>query len=86
MLSKPAIIIPITDSSSNHQMSNALEFSKFGAVVIEEANLTPHIIINQINLLLKPENYSSISEKLKTFATPDAADKIASVLLAQLIR
>ena len=80
MLSKPAIIIPITDSSSNHQMSNALEFAKFGAIVVEEANLTPHIIINQINLLLKPENYNSISEKLKTFAMPDAADKIASVL------
>ena len=82
MLGKPAIIIPITNSSSNHQLENALEFSKFGAVVIEEENLTPHIIISQINSLLKPENYNIISEKLKTFATPDAADKIASALLS----
>ncbi len=81
MLGKPAIIIPITNSSSDHQLENAFEFSKFGAAMIEEDNLTPHIIINQIQSLLEPEKYSSISEKLKTFAMPDAADKIAVVLL-----
>jgi UDP-N-acetylglucosamine--N-acetylmuramyl-(pentapeptide) pyrophosphoryl-undecaprenol N-acetylglucosamine transferase len=81
MLGKPAIIIPITNSSSGHQLENALEVSKFGAAMIEEANLTPHIIINQIQSLLEPDKASSISEKLKTFATPDAAEKIASALL-----
>jgi UDP-N-acetylglucosamine--N-acetylmuramyl-(pentapeptide) pyrophosphoryl-undecaprenol N-acetylglucosamine transferase len=80
-LGKPSIIIPITNSSSNHQFENALEFSRFGAAMIEEQNLTPHIIINQIQSILEPEKYNSVSEKLKTFATPDAADKIASALL-----
>ncbi len=80
-LGKPAIIIPITNSSSDHQLENALEFSKFGAAMIEEQNLTPHIIINQIQSLLEPDKYNSTSEKLKTFATPDAANKIASALL-----
>ena len=80
-LGKPAIIIPITNSSSDHQLENALEFSKFGASMIEEENLTPHILINQIQSLLEPEKYNSISEKLKIFATPDAAGKIASALL-----
>ena len=83
-LGKPAIIIPITNSSSDHQMANALEFAKSGGVVIEEENLTPHIIISQINSLLQPDKYSSISEKLKTFAMPDAAEKIASALLPLL--
>jgi len=82
ILGKPAIIIPITNSSSDHQLENALEFSKFGAAMIEEENLTPHIIINQIQSILEPDKYNSIGEKLKTFATPDAADKIASALLA----
>ena len=81
MLGKPAIIIPITNSSSDHQLENALEFSKFGGDVIEEENLTPHILISQIKSLLEPDKYNSIREKLKTFATPDAAEKIASVLL-----
>ncbi len=81
MLGKPAIIIPITNSSSDHQLANALELSRFGAALIEEQNLTPHIIISQINSLLQSERYNTVSEKLKSFATPDAAEKIASVLL-----
>ncbi len=80
-LGKPTIIIPITNSSSDHQLENALEFSKFGAAMVEEENLTPHILINQIQSLLQPDKYNSVSEKLKTFATPDAADKIAAALL-----
>ena len=49
--------------------------------MIEEENLTPHIVINQIKSLLEPEKLSSISEKLKTFAVFDAAEKIAEILL-----
>jgi len=78
---KPAIIIPITNSAGNHQMNNAIAFNKFGAVLIEEENLTPHILISQIEYLLKPENYAVVSEKIKSFTIPDAADKIASFLL-----
>lgn len=83
---KPAIIIPITKSSTNHQIKNAEEFSRFGAVLIEEANLSPNILINQIESLLKPENYSIISEKIKQFARVDAADKVADTLLAEATR
>jgi len=82
MVGKPTIVIPITNSSSGHQLQNALEFSRFGATMIEEENLTPHILINQISSLLEPDKFNAISEKLKTFASPDAADKIAAVLLA----
>lgn len=84
MLGKPVILIPLsTKGSRGDQIANALEFSKFGAVVIEEENLTPHIIINQVQSLLEPDRHNFISEKLKTFAVPDAADKIASALLEQ---
>lgn len=81
-MGKPAIITPITDSAGNHQMNNAIAFNKAGAVLLEEENLTPHIFISQIEYLLKPENYTTISERIKSFATPDAAEKIASALLA----
>jgi len=83
LLGKPAIIIPITKSSSDHQLENAMEFTKFGGVYIEEENLTPNILINQIESLLEPANYESISQKIKSFASPDAADKIAATLLGQ---
>lgn len=78
---KPVILIPITNSSADHQLANAREFSKFGAVVLEEQNLTSHILINQIESLLNEENYAKISANIKTFAKPEAADKIASALL-----
>jgi len=81
-LGKPAILIPLsTNASRGEQITNALEFSKFGASMIEEENLTPHILINQINSLLQPEKYNTVSQNLKTLAMPDAAEKIALVLL-----
>lgn len=82
MLGKPAIIIPLsTTASRGEQVINAIEFAKLGAVMIEEENLTPHIVISQINSLLEPGRYNSVSEKIKNFAMPDAADKIAAILL-----
>src|SRR3989339_130404 len=80
-LGKPAIIIPLGNSASNHQFLNAKEFSQSGAVMIEEQNLTPHIILNQIENLLNPENYLNVSEKIKSFALVDAADKVAEQIL-----
>lgn len=80
-LGKPAIIIPLGNSASNHQFLNAKEFSQAGAVMIEEQNLTPHIILNQIENLLNPENYLNVSEKIKSFALVDAADKVAEQIL-----
>jgi len=80
-LGKPAIVIPITKSTSNHQMKNAEEFAKFGGILLKEENLTTHILLNQIDILLNPENYAKVSEEVKKFATPEAANKIADILL-----
>ena len=85
LLGKPAVLIPITSSSGGHQLANAVEFSKFGAVYIEEENLNPNILINQIEALFEPVKYQDVSEKIKTFASPDAADKIAATLLGQSV-
>ena len=81
-LGKPAVIIPLSrEASRGDQIQNALEFAKYGAVVIEEANLTSHILINQIQNLLEPANEQAVSAKIKTFAKLDAADRIAQVLI-----
>ncbi len=81
-LGKPAIIIPLSKvSSRGDQIDNAIEFQKYGGVMIEEANVTSHIIINQIQELLEPARYQAVSEKIKTFAKPNAANTIASELL-----
>ena len=83
MLGKPAILIPLsTKASRGEQIANALELAKYGAVMIEEENLTPHIVLSQIKYLLRPENYETISQRIKSFATPEAADKIAEAILS----
>ena len=85
-LGKPAIVIPYPYSAGDHQKANALEFAKFGGVILEEENLKPSILIDQIEYLLKPENYSLISQKIKQFAKPDAAKTIAEQILNYVVR
>ncbi|HZZ99253.1 MAG TPA: UDP-N-acetylglucosamine--N-acetylmuramyl-(pentapeptide) pyrophosphoryl-undecaprenol N-acetylglucosamine transferase [Candidatus Paceibacterota bacterium] len=80
-LGKPAIIIPITNSQGDHQTQNALEFQKYGGDIIQEANLTSHILLDQIKNLLDATKSSELSAKIKSFAKLDAADRIAQVLL-----
>ncbi len=76
---KPAIIIPLKGAASDHQLANAREFAKFGAILIEQDNLTSHIMINEIETAY--ENRVELSQKIKQFARPDAAQIIARELL-----
>lgn len=80
-LGKPGIIVPIADSSNGHQLTNAVEFTKFGGILMEGSNLTTHILLNEIKTLLEPAKYADVSQKIKQFATPDAAEKIAIAIL-----
>lgn len=82
MVGKPVIVIPLANAGSGHQLANAMEFSKYGAVIVEGANMTPHIILSQIQLLLEPERSAQVSQQIRSFATPDAAEKIAAALLS----
>ncbi|TSC75207.1 MAG: hypothetical protein G01um101444_53 [Parcubacteria group bacterium Gr01-1014_44] len=96
-LGKPAVVIPIKRSAANHQYYNAVEFSKFGGIIIEEDNLVPSVFINQIENAY--QNRAELGQKIKGFVYPvrdregpqrdpssyganlDAADKIANSLL-----
>ena len=83
-LGKPGIVIPIVNSANNHQLANAIEFSKFGGVIIEGSNITPHILMNQISALLEPTRYAQVSQQIRQFATPNAATDIAVAILDNL--
>src|SRR3989344_5881620 len=80
-LGKPAILIPLTKKASRgEQITNAIEFSKYGGVFIGEDNLVASVLIGQIENAY--QNRAEIGQKIKGFATPAAADKIASLLLS----
>lgn len=79
----PSILIPILDSNGDHQLKNAFNYARSGgAVVIEESNLKPHVLLSEINRLFdKPQVLESMRVGAKNFARVDAAHKIANKLL-----
>lgn len=80
---KPIIIIPIPEDISRDQRKNAYAFAENGAAsVIEEKNLTPHLLIQEIHSIMSdPGRYDAMSDASKQRALPGAAEKIATLLL-----
>ena len=80
---KPSIIVPITESNGDHQRKNAYNYAATGACeVIEEKNLTPHVLVSEINRLVgDKELLQKMSEATKEFTNPDAEDKIAEEII-----
>ncbi len=79
----PSVLIPIAESNGDHQRKNAFNYARAGGcVVIEEANLTPQILINEITRIINDHVLrESMSTAAKNFARPDAADLIAHEVL-----
>lgn len=81
---KPAIIIPIPESISHDQRTNAYAYAETGAaVVIEEANLAPHILVSEIRRITSnPELAKRMGASAEGFTDPDAARVLAREVLA----
>ena len=80
---KPSIIIPIPEDISRDQRSNAYAFARSGAAtVLEEHNLTESLLTSVINSIIgNPSHAAQMGRAASTFVAPDAAEKIATVLL-----
>ncbi len=84
----PAILIPIPESVSHDQRTNAYAYAHTGAaVVIEEGNLTPHLLASEVRRITGDAATSAtMSAAAATFSTGDAArviaDEIASIGLS----
>ena len=81
---KPSILIPIPESVSHDQRSNAYAYARTGAtVVIEEENLTPHLLSSEIrNIITNPEIAKRMSASAEGSTDPDAARILAKEVLA----
>jgi UDP-N-acetylglucosamine--N-acetylmuramyl-(pentapeptide) pyrophosphoryl-undecaprenol N-acetylglucosamine transferase len=79
----PAIVIPITASNGDHQRKNAYAYAKTGAgIVIEENNLTEHVLLAEIdNLIGDPERRTKMSKNATLFVGENAAKTIATELI-----
>ena len=79
----PSIIVPITESNGDHQRKNAFSYARSGAaIVIEEKNLSPHILTTEIKRVLDdPELQEKMKKGAEKFAHPNAAHLIAKALI-----
>ncbi len=80
-LGKPMIIVPLPGSANDHQLVNAAELGRLGAVVMDGANVSAQVLMLQINRLLDPATYADASSRIRQFAKPDAAQRIAQAIL-----
>lgn len=79
----PSIVVPLPHAAQNHQWENAYAYAATGAaVIIEEVNLTPHILLAEIKKLMDdPEKRKQMGEAAKKFARLDSAEVIAKEIL-----
>lgn len=80
---KPSLIVPIPEDVSHDQRRNAYAYARGGgAVVIEQENLTPHLLASELKRLLEnPEERQRMAAAAKAFSRPDAARTIAREIL-----
>ena len=81
----PMLVIPIPETISRDQRSNAYAMSGRGvAEVLEENNLSPNVILSEIGRILdNKENYAKMSNAGKQFENSKTA---SSVIARELIR
>jgi UDP-N-acetylglucosamine--N-acetylmuramyl-(pentapeptide) pyrophosphoryl-undecaprenol N-acetylglucosamine transferase len=81
---KPSILIPIPEAISHDQRMNAYAYARTGAAaVIEEENLTPHLLASEIKHILSDQELSQrMSTSAEGFTDPDAARILAHEVIA----
>ena len=79
----PSILIPLGNAAQDHQKENAYEYARTGAAdVIEETNLTPHLLLSEMQRLIEnKEKLKKMGGSAFKFAKPNAAEKIAREII-----
>lgn len=82
--SKPCILIPIPETISHDQRTNAYAYAKSGAAsVLEEENLTDGLLAAEISRITSSETtYQQMATAAQSFTSPTAASTLADTLIA----
>jgi UDP-N-acetylglucosamine--N-acetylmuramyl-(pentapeptide) pyrophosphoryl-undecaprenol N-acetylglucosamine transferase len=79
---KPCILIPSPFLTGGHQLKNAEQLQKIGAVEVVDNDAPAEMLLGKIvKLLASPAKCSSLAKKLGSTAKPDAAANLAKILL-----
>jgi UDP-N-acetylglucosamine--N-acetylmuramyl-(pentapeptide) pyrophosphoryl-undecaprenol N-acetylglucosamine transferase len=81
-LGKPAVFVPLPGTSGDEQAANArLVAEAGGAVVLPQADLTPHGLLEAVTALLAdPPRLRQMGERARALAVPDAAERLARLV------
>jgi UDP-N-acetylglucosamine--N-acetylmuramyl-(pentapeptide) pyrophosphoryl-undecaprenol N-acetylglucosamine transferase len=84
-LGKAVVIVPIPELAQNHQGANArfLEVAQ-AAIVLPQEKLHDEFLPLVTQLIQNSEKRRELGSRLKTFAPPDAANRIANILLSEV--
>ncbi len=79
---KASILVPYPSATDQHQLQNARALERArGAQVIEQKDLTPQRLVEEIlSLLRNPLNLSLMEQKARSLARPGAAGHIADLI------
>jgi UDP-N-acetylglucosamine:LPS N-acetylglucosamine transferase len=83
---KACIIVPAEQLTGGHQMKNVVALRGQGAIIeMTEDQIQQELRLSSVvsDLLDHPEKIDALSRQINTFATPDAARKIAEILYAK---
>jgi len=79
----PSIAIPLPEEISHDQTKNAFAYARDGAAtVMKQKNLTKNILLAEISRIMEsPEIQESMTKAAHAFSKPDAAEKIARMII-----
>jgi UDP-N-acetylglucosamine--N-acetylmuramyl-(pentapeptide) pyrophosphoryl-undecaprenol N-acetylglucosamine transferase len=83
VIGRPAILVPLPHSLDGDQAANAITLENTGAaVVIPQSQFTPDRLADEIAARLRePQSLTRAAEAAKSAGVPDAADRLATLVL-----
>ncbi|QQG46299.1 MAG: undecaprenyldiphospho-muramoylpentapeptide beta-N-acetylglucosaminyltransferase [Candidatus Niyogibacteria bacterium] len=81
---KPSLLIPLHNSAQDHQRQNAYAYARAGgaALVVEEENLAPNLLLAEIRKLLSDKpRLERMARAASNFAKIDAAEILARQII-----
>lgn len=84
-LGVPALYIPLPGAAGDEQTANARLVGRAGGcAILPQRGMTPALLLERVQqLLADPTRLKEMGERARALAVPDAADRIAALLLEQ---
>ncbi len=85
VLGKPAVLVPSPYVADNHQWHNAKALAdRQAAILVEDQEAAQRLIPETLRLLKEPERRRQLSEHIRQFGKPDAAERISRLIMQQI--